>query len=135
MLLSKGTFFVQICCSARPNDSCQPKSARKGLLCPESLRKAQILSLNKNSEVIKTEPMLYLMSTDFQVIFVSLHIHLTQRVQHTVLSRSYRKTSFAFPKGLVKPLNLESLPQQENKKLQNKLPAHHFESFNERIQN
>lgn len=58
MLLSKGTFFVQICCSARPNDSCQPKSAQKGLLCPESLRKAQILSLNKNSEVIKTQPML-----------------------------------------------------------------------------
>lgn len=44
MLLSKGTFFMQICWSAGPNDSCLPKSAQKGLLCPESLRKAQILS-------------------------------------------------------------------------------------------
>lgn len=58
MLLSKGTFFVQIFCSAGPNDSCLPKSAQKGLHCPENLRKAQILPLNKNSEVIKTEPML-----------------------------------------------------------------------------
>lgn len=66
---------------------------------------------------------------------ISFRIHLTHRVHHTVLSCSYRKTSFAFPKGLAKPLNLESLPHQENKKLQNKLPSHHFKSFNERIQN
>lgn len=61
-------------------------------------------------------------SGDFCII--SFHIHLTHRVQHTVLSCSYRKTSFAFPKGLVKPLNLESLPLRKTKNF--KTSSHHI---------
>lgn len=63
-----------------------------------------------------------LSSSDFCTI--SFHIHLIHNIQHTVLSCSYRKTSFAFPKGLVKPLNLRVCHTRKTKNL--KTSSHHI---------
>lgn len=63
-----------------------------------------------------------LSSSDFCTI--SFHIHLTHNVQDTVLSCFYKKTSFAFPKGLVKPLNLRVCHTRKTKNF--KTSSHHI---------